>query len=145
MNRTDKIDRKNKPLATTGTLKYGRGDVTFETNGEVAAFDIDYIGTIKGVKKLGSGCTIKIGERKIIIFSIAESELTELLFTYIGEMEITKCMFVNWEENKYFANIENLNRNKWNINFGEWGSDARKPEEIETQKIIGRKVKKSSI
>ena len=139
------IDRLNKPQSTTGKLKYGRGDVTFETNGEVAAFEIDYIGVIKGIKKLGEGWTIKIGKNKIVIFSLAESELTELLFTYIGEMEITKCMFVNWEENKYFANIENLNRNKWNINFGEWGSDARKPEEIEDITTIKKQIKKSSI
>ena len=145
MNRTDKIDRKNKPLATTGTLKYGRGDVTFETNGEVAAFDIDYIGTIKGVKKLGAGWTIKIGESKIIIFSMAESELTELLFTYVGELEITSCRYVSWYNRLNHSIVQNLNQNIWNINFGEWGSDARKPEEIETQKIIGRKVKKSSI
>ena len=55
MNRKDRIDRKNKPIATTGTLKYGRGDVTFVTNGEVAAFHIDFLGSINGVKKLGAG------------------------------------------------------------------------------------------
>ena len=64
MNKTDKINRRNKPIATTGTLKYGRGDVVFETNGEIAALQIDYIGAIKGVKKLGGGWTIKIGENR---------------------------------------------------------------------------------
>tara|TARA_R110002012_G_scaffold286879_1_gene478787 strand:+ start:9236 stop:9673 length:438 start_codon:yes stop_codon:yes gene_type:complete len=145
MNRIDKINRKNKPIATTGTLKYGRGDVVFETNGEVAAFEIDYIGSIKGVKKLGAGWSIKIGKNKIVIFSMAESELTELLFTYVGELEITSCKYVAWDSVLRHANVNNLNQNSWEINYGEWGSDARKPEEIETQKIIVRKVKKSSI
>jgi len=145
MNRTDKIERLNKPLATTGTLKYGRGDVIFKTNGEVAAFEIGYVGAIRGIKKLGAGWTIKIGERKIVIFSMAETELSELLFSYVGELKITDCKYITWNEKLHHAKVLNLNRNTWNINFGEWGSDARKPEEIETQKIIGRKVKKSSI
>ena len=145
MNRTDRIDRKNKPIATTGTLKYGRGDVVFETNGEVAAFHIDFLGSIKGVKKLGAGWTIKIGQNKIVIYSMAESELTELLFTYVGELEITSCRYVTWDNVLRHSNIQNLNQNRWEINYGNWGADARKPEEIITQEIIGRKVKKSSI
>ena len=145
MNRKDRIDRKNKPIATTGTLKYGRGDVSFETNGEVAAFHIDFLGSIKGVKKLGAGWAIKIGQNKIIIYSMAESDLTELLFTYVGELEITSCRYVTWDNVLRHANVENLNQNSWEINYGNWGADARKPEEVETQKIIGRKVKKSSI
>ena len=145
MNRTDRIDRKNKPIATTGTLKYGRGDVVFETNGEVAAFHIDFLGSIKGVKKLGAGWTIKIGQNKIVIYSMAESDLTELLFTYVGELEITSCRYVTWDNVLRHSNIQNLNQNSWEINYGNWGADARKPEEIETQKIIGRKGKKSSI
>tara|TARA_Y100001938_G_scaffold89731_1_gene122883 strand:+ start:10067 stop:10504 length:438 start_codon:yes stop_codon:yes gene_type:complete len=145
MNKVDKINRLNKPLATTGTLKYGRGDVVFEANGEVAAFEIDYIGAIKGIKKLGAGWTIKIGKRKIIIFSMAESELTELLFTYVGELEIKSCKYVTWDEKLYHAKIVNLNQNDWKINYGEWGSDARKYEEAETEKVIIRRVRKSSI
>ena len=145
MNRTDRIDRKNKPIATTGTLKYGRGDVVFETNGEVAAFHIDFLGSIKGVKKLGAGWTIKIGQNKIVIYSMAESDLTELLFTYVGELEITSCRYVTWDNVLRHSNIQNLNQNSWEINYGNWGADARKPEEVETHKIIVRKVKKSSI
>ena len=76
---------------------------------------------------------------------MAESELTELLFTYVGELEITNCRYVAWDQALRHASIQNLNQNSWEINYGNWGADARKPEEIETQKIIGRKVKKSSI
>ena len=145
MNKTDKINRRNKPIATTGTLKYGRGDVVFETNGEIAALQIDYIGAIKGVKKLGEGWAIKIGESKILIYSMAQTELTELLFTYVGQLEVTSCKYVAWDKSLKYANIENLNQNEWDVNYGNWGADARKPEEVETQKVIVREVKKSSI
>ena len=141
----DKINRLEKPIATEGEIKYGKGSVFFETNGEVAAFEINYRGVVKGVKKLGEGWTAKIGENKIIIFSMAKSELSELLFTYVGELEITSCKFVTWNENLFHAKVNNLNQNKWTNNYGQWQSDARKPEEIKTQLVIGRKVKKSSI
>ena len=141
----DNIDRLNKPEASSAKIKYGRGTVTCETNGEIAAFQIDFVGAIKAVKKLGNGWTIKIGEKKIVIFSMAQTELKELLFTYVGELEITGCKYATWDRNISSAKIINLNQNEWNINYGEWGSDARKPEEIITQEIIGRKVKKSSI
>ena len=141
----DKINRLEKTIATTGEIKYGRGTVAFECNGEIAAFEIDYLGIISGVNKLGEGWTIKIGENKMIIFSIAQTELTETLFTYVGELEITSCKFVTWNQGLFHAKVTNLNQNKWTNNYGEWQSDARKPEEIETQKVIGRKVRKSSI
>ena len=141
----DRINRLQKPIATTGEIKYGLGSVTFETNGEVAAFEIDYVGAIKGIKKLGEGWTIKIGENKIVIFSMAQSELTELLFNYVGELEITSCKFVGWNEILYHARVTNLSQNKWNDNYGQWAYDARKPEEIVSKTVIGRKVKKSSI
>ena len=76
---------------------------------------------------------------------MAKSELSELLFTYVGELEITSCKFVTWNENLFHAKVNNLNQNKWTNNYGQWQSDARKPEEIETQLVIGRKIKKSSI
>ena len=141
----DKINTLEKPVASQGTIKYGDGNVFFETNGEVAAFEIDYIGAIKGIKKLGDGWTIKIGENKIVILSMAQSELTELLFNYVGELEITSCKFVGWNEVLYHARVTNLSQNKWSDNYGEWAYDARKPEEIISRAVIGRKVKKSSI
>ena len=102
-------------------------------------------GAIKGVKKLGEGWTIKIGENKILIYSMAQTELTELLFTYVGQLEVTSCKYVTWDNSLKYANIDNLNQNEWDVNYGNWGADARKPEEVETQKVIVREVKKSSI
>ena len=141
----DKINRLQKPIPTEGVIKYGKGSVFFETNGEVAVFEINYRGAIKGVKKLGEGWTAKIGENKIIIFSMAKSGLSELLFTYVGELEITSCRFVTWSQSLFHAKVSNLNQNKWTNNYGQWQSDARKPEEIKTESVIGRKIKKSSI
>ena len=101
--------------------------------------------TPQAVKKLGDGWTIKTSDSKIIIFSFASTELTKLLFTYIGELEITGCSYSDWDGKVMKAKVLNQNQDKWNINFGTFGSDARKPEEIETRKIIGRKVRKSII
>ena len=136
---------KNATLASKATLKYGRGSVVLETNGEVAAIEIDYIGAIKGIKKLGQGWTVKIGENKIIIFTLAKSNFTDNLFDYVGELRINSCRFVNWDKKQFYAKVQDLNQNTWNQNYGTFDFDARKPEEIETQTIIGRKVKKSSI
>ncbi len=136
---------KNAASANKATLKYGRGSVTLETNGEIAAIEIDFIGAIKGIKKLGQGWTIKIGENKILIFSMAKSNYSEDLFDYVGELKINACKFVNWNKELHHAQVQDLNQNTWNQNYGTFNFDARKPEEIETQTIIGRKVKKSSI
>ena len=136
---------KNATNATKATLKYGRGSVVLETNGEIAAIEIDYIGAIKGIKKLGRGWSIKIGENKILIFTLAKSSYTEHLLDYVGELKINSCKFVNWNQELHHAQVQDLNQNTWNQNYGTFDFDARKPEEIETQTIIGRKVKKSSI
>ena len=141
----DRIDRLEKVQAIKGTLKYGDGRALFKTSGEVAAFEINYNGAIKGIKKLGDGWTIKIGKNKIVIFSMAQSELTELLFTYVGSLTITKCIFVNWNLEKYFANIEKKDTSSWGKTIGQWQSDGRKPEEIIDEKVIKKTIKKSVI
>ena len=138
-------DIRKKPPATDVVLSYGKGDVEIVSNGESAGFEIDLIGAIQGVIKLPNGWTVKIGDNKILIYSMAKTEITDLLFTYIGELEITSCVYSDWDGNLKTAKVLNINQDKWNINFGNWGSDARKPEELETEKFINRKVKKSII
>ena len=141
----DKINRLEKPQATTATLKYGRGLVTCETNGEIAALEIDFVGRINAIKKLGEGWSIAIGDNKIVIYSMAQSELTPELFTYIGTLDLKSCSFGTWNKKKYRANIENLNRAGWKVNDGNWNSEGRKPEEIIDNKVIKKRVKKSRI
>ena len=126
-------------------IKYGTGSVEIEANGEVALIEINYIGTFKGVNRLGSGWTMKAGVSKIIIYSLAQSQLTNVLFDYIGELDITSAKYVTWDEEYQVAKVESLNRNDWNLAKGNWGADARKYEEIETQKIIHKKVRKTRI
>ena len=141
----DKINRLQKPQATMATIKYGRGLATCETNGEIAALEIDFVGRINAIKKLGEGWSISIGESKMIIYSMAQSELTPELFTYIGTLDIKSCSFATWNQKKYRANIENLDRGGWKINDGNWNSEGRKPEEIKSNKVVKKRVKKSRI
>ena len=131
--------------ATNVVLKYGTGTVEIESNGEIALIEINYNGAFKGVNRLGAGWTMKAGKSKVIIFSLAQSEITNVLFDYIGELEITSAKYVTWDVQYKVASIENLNRNDWKLSNATWNSDSRKYEEIETQKIIHRTVRKTRI
>ena len=133
-------DIKGLTPSSIAKLKYGKGNVYLETNGEVAGIEISYRGAFKGVNTLGDGWTIKAGRNKIIIYSLAKTQIKELLFRYIGELKIVRAKYATWNNESYNAKIVNLNRNDWNISNGNWGADGRKYEEIETQKIIYRKV-----
>ena len=86
-------DILKKPKASSVSLLYGKGSVEIESNGEIAGLEIDYLGAIQGVKKLPDGWTIKISKNKILIYSMAKKEITNLLFTYIGELEIQSCSY----------------------------------------------------
>ena len=131
--------------ATNVTISYGTGTVEVEFNGEIALIEINYNGAFKGVNRLGAGWTMKAGKSKVIIFSLAQSNLTNVLFDYIGELEITSAKYVTWDEQYKVARVNNLNRNEWGLASGLWNSDARKYEEIETQRIIHRTVRKTRI
>ena len=133
------------PPANSVTLKYGKGQVELESNGEIAALEINYRGAFKGVKKLGEGWMIKAGKNKVLIISLAQTPISELLFTYIGELRVINCKYVDWDNNLKYAKIKNYNRNEWKLASGNWGSDGRKYEEIETESIIYRKVLKTMI
>ena len=131
--------------ATNVAISYGTGTVEIESNGEIALIEINYNGAFKGVNRLGAGWTMKAGKSKVIIFSLAQSEITNVLFDYIGELEITSAKYVTWDEQYKTAQVNNLNKNDCNLANADWGSDARKYEEIETQKIIHKKIRKTTI
>tara|TARA_R110000824_G_scaffold289395_6_gene477987 strand:+ start:194 stop:625 length:432 start_codon:yes stop_codon:yes gene_type:complete len=141
----DKINRKNTIKATTGRIKYGEGSVFFEGNGEVAAFEFTYKGSFKGVNCLSEGWEMKASVNKIIIWSLAQTPLSEKLFNYIGNLEITSAKFVNWDEESYFASVLTLDKSTWTKSDGNWSSDSRKPEEVEKNKVIHKKIYKSKI
>ena len=133
------------PPANSVKLKYGKGQVELESNGEIAALEINYRGAFKGTKRLGEGWMIKASKNKVLIISLAQTPISELLFTYIGELRIINCKYVNWDNVMKFAKVENYNRNEWKLSNNNWDSDGRKYEEIETESIIYRKVLKTMI
>ena len=141
----DKINRINTIKATTGKIKYGDGSVFFEGNGEVAAFEFAYKGSFKGVNCLSEGWEMKASRNKIIIFSLAQTPLSEKLFNYIGSLEITSAKFVSWEEESYVASVVTIDKATWFKSDGKWDSDGRKPEEVDKNKVIHKKIYKSKI
>ena len=141
----DKINRRNSINATTGKIKYGDGSVFFEGNGEVAAFEFRYKGSFKGVNCLSEGWEMKASNNKIIIWSLAQTPLSEKLFNYIGSLESISARFINWHEESYVASILTLDKTTWTKSDGKWNSDGRKPEEVEKNKVIHKKIYKSKI
>lgn len=133
------------PPANSVRIIYGKGEVRCESNGEIAGLEISYRGAFHGRKKLGAGWSIKANKTKILIFSLAQTSITELLFKYIGELSVVRATYVTWDNIMKSARIENLNKNDWNLAYGKWDFDGRKYEEIETEKIIHRKVLKTRI
>ena len=138
-----KLNYKILPKATQGKLLYGLGNVFFETNGEVVAIKIKYRGAIRGWKKLGKGWRIRVNHNTILIYSRGESELKEFLFSYVGELAVTGCTFITWDEKQYQAKTESLAKGMWKDLTTHWEDLYTKWEEIKQQKVIRRTVKKS--
>ena len=115
---------------------YGKGEVRLEVNGEIAGLEINYRGAFHGVNKLGRGWSIKAGKTKIIIISLAQAPVTELLFKYIGELKIINAQYAGWDNVLNHAAVESLNKNDWRLAYGNWGADGRKYEEIKTETVI---------
>lgn len=144
-NMIDKIDRLNKHQAVQGTILYRNGNVYFNTTGEIAALEIDYVGNIKAINKLGEGWNIKAGKNKILIYSFSQTPLTELLFTYVGQLQIIKCIFVNWNLEAYNANIVFENNSLFGTSKSIFSNDHRKYEEIAQKSYIKKRIKKTII
>ena len=127
------------------SLSYGNGNVEIENTGQVAGFEISYKGAIRGVKKLGQGWKVKIGDNKILIYSMGETEVSPLLFTYIGDFEVTSCKYANWGGTWGYTNINNLKNDTWNSSAGDFVADARKYEEVFADEKVVKGIKKSVI
>ena len=139
------IDPKELSPASVATIKYGDGNVYFESNGEPAIIEMDYIGSFKGSNKLGLGWYIKTTNKKIIIYSKTKSHIKDVLFTYIGSLTIINCRVTNWNRSVFYAKRENLDKSYWNVIYSKWNSYYNKPEETKNKKIINRAIKKTII
>jgi len=128
--------------ATNVEIKYANGNVFCNSNGEVAAFEITYKGSINAINKLGNGWTLTIGENKIIIVSIAQTPVSNVLFSYIGVFEMLSCSYVTWDLKKHRAKILGIKKEYWTNNSTQWGSAGTKPEELESGKIVKKRIKK---
>ena len=137
--------RSSEPNATNASINYGNGSVFCKSNGEIAAFEMTFNGSFKGVNCLGDGWQMKIRNNKMLIWSNGRTPLSERLFNYIGELEITSVKFVNWNKEIYYPNYRTLNRNFWKRSTNNWNSDGRKPEEIEDIKLIHKKIAKTKV
>ena len=114
---TDKIDSKNRPIATEAKIEYGDGEVFLKTNGEIAAIDIKYEGAFKGVNTLGDGWLYKCNNNRIIIASLAQSQFKERIFNYIGNIKIKSAEFATWDGKKIRIQIQSKEQTTWANSF----------------------------
>lgn len=141
----DRVDGRGDVGATVGTINYGNGEVFFESNGDVAVFEIMYNGNFKAVNCLGEGWSMKARNNRMIIWSTGVRPVGERLFNYIGELDILSAKFINWQGEAYRPNIITLDKTSWNKSNNNWGSDGRKPEETQNRKIIHKRIEKTKV
>ena len=126
-------------------IEYGNGEVFLKTNGEIAAIDIKYQGKFKGVNTLGDGWHIKCNDKRIIIYSLAQTVIKERIFNYIGNIKIQSATCATWEKAKFNAQIISIEKTTWASSNSKWNVDSRKPETIFKNKVIHKEILKSRI
>ena len=123
-------------------LTYGNGEVLFD--GSAQGFQLRYKGSIT-ITESPDNLFLSANETKIIGVMLEGTDMPQKLFNYIGSLEITSANFVNWDEESYVASIITLDKSTWTKSDGKWSSDDRKPEEVDNNKVIHKKIYKSKI
>ena len=86
-----------KQVATYAKITTIDGILSVESDGWVAAIEINFTGNIKSKDLTTEGCNIMSYNNKIIIFMMEHKKMPEQIFSYEGEFIIENAKASNWD------------------------------------------------
>ena len=84
-------------------------------------------------------------DKRIIIYSLAQTVIKERIFNYIGNIIIKSAVFATWDLKKVKVLIKSTEKVTWGTGTATWNSDTRKPNLIERNMTVHKKIKKTKI
>ena len=112
--------------ATYGTLSYNNNTVTVDKNGCIIYYEITYKGNISIKKNIPDSFYFKKHSQKIVILMFGPEDINTNLFTYTGDLIISKVKCRNLEGYEFELKIEK---------FGEMKIDKSKIVFAETETL----------
>ena len=94
-------------IATSATLSVLDNTIEFEINGTPSNIIINYNGACQFKKQIPANVKVKIGKTTILITNIFKQEIPNILFEYIGSINIYSCQIMNFDGTKIQATINN--------------------------------------
>ena len=118
-------------------ISYGNGEVVLETNDKIVSLQIYFKGKIRINQVLPEQFILYNSKNKIIIYSMSLDILPDLLFTYIGNLKILKCIASNNKGEKIDITITNDNLGFWQKQNTTWET-GMSWESLDGNYIVGQ-------
>ena len=94
-------------IATSATLSVLDNTIEFEINGTPSNIMINYNGAGQFRKQIPANIKVKVSKTAILITNIFKQEIPNILFEYIGNINIYSCQIMNFDGTKIQATINN--------------------------------------
>ena len=94
-------------IATSATLSVLDNTIEFEINGTPSNIMINYNGAGQFRKQIPVNIKVKVSKTAILITNIFKQEIPNILFEYIGNINIYSCQIMNFDGTKIQATINN--------------------------------------
>ena len=94
-------------IATSATLSVLDNTIEFEINGTPSNIMINYNGAGQFKKQIPVNIKVKVSKTAILITNIFKQEIPNILFEYIGNINIYSCQIMNFDGTKikyYYKN-----------------------------------------
>ena len=94
-------------VTTSATLSVLDNTIEFEINGTPSNIMINYNGAGQFRKQIPANIKVKVSKTAILITNIFKQEIPNILFEYIGNINIYSCQIMNFDGTKIQATINN--------------------------------------
>ena len=94
-------------VTTSATLSVLDNTIEFEINGTPSNIMINYNGAGQFRKQIPVNIKVKVSKTAILITNIFKQEIPNILFEYIGNINIYSCQIMNFDGTKIQATINN--------------------------------------
>tara|TARA_R100001594_G_scaffold106755_1_gene141280 strand:+ start:2993 stop:3703 length:711 start_codon:yes stop_codon:yes gene_type:complete len=101
---------KNTPVVDTADLTAIDGELRLTTNGIPSLILIQYKGVVFFHNQMPITIKSNIGKNTILITNLFKLNIPELMYYYSGDLEITNCKIMSFNNNSILANINNKQR-----------------------------------
>ena len=107
IKKNNSVLNKNFPPVVSGKLKYDYDNIYLDIVGVPSSILIQYTGAVYFESNMSPLIKVRFNKNAIYIFNFFKQDFIENIFSYSGDLKITNCQIMSFNQSSFYPEIEN--------------------------------------